>query len=174
MEALKLQKLVYYVQAWHVTALGRPLFEDRIEAWDHGPVVSTLWNSHRGYRYVSLDQVAADAPASADLSVDSTAILEAVCSFYGRHRGWALRNMSHDDRPWADAYQPNMNCEITPDAMRAFYAEMLAQNQPHPDIGTTSNYEYVTPDEYDRLVAMEEDSEPDPKLVAALKMALAS
>lgn len=36
---LKLQKLVYYAQAWAVTLLGRKLFEEKVEAWAHGPVV---------------------------------------------------------------------------------------------------------------------------------------
>ncbi|HUZ03805.1 MAG TPA: type II toxin-antitoxin system antitoxin SocA domain-containing protein, partial [Acidobacteriaceae bacterium] len=36
---LKLQKLLYYAQAWHLALYGSPLFSDSIEAWVHGPVV---------------------------------------------------------------------------------------------------------------------------------------
>ena len=39
MTAMKLQKLVYYSQAWSVVWDERPLFHEKIEAWANGPVV---------------------------------------------------------------------------------------------------------------------------------------
>jgi uncharacterized phage-associated protein len=42
----KLQKLLYYAQGYALALLGRPLFRDRIEAWDHGPVVPGVWQAH--------------------------------------------------------------------------------------------------------------------------------
>ena len=38
----KLQKLLYYCQAWHYTIFNEVLFDERIEAWTHGPVVPSL------------------------------------------------------------------------------------------------------------------------------------
>jgi uncharacterized phage-associated protein len=42
MTAMKLQKLVYYSQAWSVVWDERPLFPEKIEAWANGPVVRDL------------------------------------------------------------------------------------------------------------------------------------
>lgn len=39
---LRLQKLLYYVQAWSMAMRSRPMFPERIEAWGHGPVVPNL------------------------------------------------------------------------------------------------------------------------------------
>ena len=46
----KLQKLVYYAYAWYLTfmndsdnELNNRLFEDRAEAWIHGPVFPKLY-----------------------------------------------------------------------------------------------------------------------------------
>jgi hypothetical protein len=48
MSAMKLQKLMYYSQAWTLAWTDRPLFEEEIEAWAKGPVVPELYNKHRG------------------------------------------------------------------------------------------------------------------------------
>ena len=40
---MRLQKLLYYAQGWHLAAFGRPLFVGRIEAWKHGPVVKEVY-----------------------------------------------------------------------------------------------------------------------------------
>ncbi len=50
MTAMKLQKLAYYVQSWHLVRHGRPAFADPIEAWADGPVVRRLFDRHRGRR----------------------------------------------------------------------------------------------------------------------------
>ena len=48
MRAMKLEKLVYYGQAWHLAWVGAPLFAEAIEAWKGGPIVRALWNRHKG------------------------------------------------------------------------------------------------------------------------------
>ena len=48
MSAMKLEKLVYYSQAWHLVWEDKPLFRERIEAWANGPVVPELYKHHRG------------------------------------------------------------------------------------------------------------------------------
>ena len=53
MTAMKMQKLVYYSQAWSLVWDDAPLFTERIEAWANGPVVPTLYKQHRGKFTVS-------------------------------------------------------------------------------------------------------------------------
>lgn len=48
MSAMKLHRLVYYSQGWHLAWEGHPLFEDEIQAWANGPVVPALYELHRG------------------------------------------------------------------------------------------------------------------------------
>ena len=52
--AMKLQKLVYYSQAWSLVWDDRPLFKDRIEAWANGPVIPNLYRAHRGHQWSPL------------------------------------------------------------------------------------------------------------------------
>ena len=53
MTTLKLQKLVYYAQAWSLVWDEKPLFDEKIEAWSNGPVVRDLFEFHRGQYYIS-------------------------------------------------------------------------------------------------------------------------
>lgn len=48
MSAMKLHRLVYYSQGWHLAWEGHPLFEDEIQAWANGPVIPALYELHRG------------------------------------------------------------------------------------------------------------------------------
>ena len=43
---LKLQKLLYYAQAWHLAHFGSPLFSDDIEAWQYGPVIKSIYQKY--------------------------------------------------------------------------------------------------------------------------------
>ena len=48
MTTLKLQKLVYYCQAWSLAWDGKPLFDEEFEAWANGPVCPELFKKHKG------------------------------------------------------------------------------------------------------------------------------
>ena len=49
MTATRLQKLIYYCQAWHLVWEKKALFSDKIEAWRNGPVVPILYASYKGH-----------------------------------------------------------------------------------------------------------------------------
>jgi hypothetical protein len=79
MTAMKLQKLVYYCQAWSTVWDDDAIFPDRIEAWENGPVCPALWERHRGQFKVS------DVHGNPDaLSGDSRETADLVLAFYGR------------------------------------------------------------------------------------------
>ena len=51
---LRLHKLLYYAQGWHLGIRGQPLFAERIEAWKHGPVVAPLYPKFADYGAVAI------------------------------------------------------------------------------------------------------------------------
>jgi len=53
MSAMKLQKLVYYSQAWSLVWDDEPVFDDAIKAWANGPVIPSLYNIHKWMYQVS-------------------------------------------------------------------------------------------------------------------------
>ncbi len=98
---LKLQKLVYYSQAWSLVWDGKPLFGEEIQAWRGGPVIPELYRAHRGAFEISaalLDR--GDATA---LTQEQTETVDAVLRFYGAMAPWQLSNLTHQEDPWLKA-----------------------------------------------------------------------
>jgi uncharacterized phage-associated protein len=49
MTNLKLQKLVYYAQGFYLAMMDSPLFNEPIEAWEHGPVCVPLYHEYKNF-----------------------------------------------------------------------------------------------------------------------------
>lgn len=126
MTNLRLQKLVYYAQAWRLAVLGQPIFDDDFEAWVHGPVIYHLYKKYEDYNHTPIPR-----PASMpSLVVDerSRGILDEVWDTYGQFSAKGLENIARAEDPWISARRgcsPGDFCrEVIPkDAMRAYYAE---------------------------------------------------
>ena len=118
---LKLQKLCYYAQGIGICARGKPMFQEEIRAWLHGPVVPDLYREYR-------NNGANAIPAINDLDLDVYAaadrmILDDVFDFYGQYSASRLRQMTHDEAPWKDAYVEDGNALITLDALSTYFAD---------------------------------------------------
>jgi uncharacterized phage-associated protein len=128
MSAMKMQKLAFYAQAWHLVATDGPLFSEPVEAWEHGPIVRSLWLSHRGAKTVEATELTSgDASA---LSRESREIVDAVLSYYGMLTAAQLRQATHEEDPWRDAQGGTIDI----DAMQSYYARALAQTSRHPSM----------------------------------------
>jgi uncharacterized phage-associated protein len=99
MTTWKLQKLVYYSQAWHLVWEDEALFPERIEAWANGPVVRALYDQHRGAYTVS----AWPHGKVSNLSERQRSSIDAVLKFYGHRSGKWLSDLTHQEPPWNEA-----------------------------------------------------------------------
>lgn len=97
--ALKLQKLVYYSQAWSLVWDEKPLFNERIEAWANGPVSPDLYAQHR--LMYDLDKVPKGDPKS--LSNEQMETIDAVLKVYGDKPSQWLSDLTHAEEPWREA-----------------------------------------------------------------------
>jgi len=119
---LKLQKLAYYAQGFHLALFDKPLFPESIQAWTHGPVVPDLYHRFKEYGSGAIPVQTFD-PSSMDDCVRS--LLDEVYSVYGQYSAWKLRNLTHDEPTWVDAYRNAPSSEITHDSMKAFFKTLL-------------------------------------------------
>jgi uncharacterized phage-associated protein len=96
---MKLQKLLYYAQGFHLAMRGcEPLFKESIEAWWHGPVVRPVYESYRPFRK---SYIKTDNPVDPqDYPPEIREILDCVYRVYGGLTASRLRNMTHDETPW--------------------------------------------------------------------------
>lgn len=126
MTAMKLQKLVYYSQAWHLVWEDRPLFPERIEAWANGPVVPSLYQRHRGVFRVRTWKHG----SSTNLTREESETIGIVLDAYGPMTAGALSELTHNEPPWVDARKGLLpgergNREISRSAMAEYYASLL-------------------------------------------------
>jgi uncharacterized phage-associated protein len=129
----KLQKLVYYTQAWHLVWAEKPLFQDRIEAWSNGPVVPTLYSQHRGQFSVSKWRKG----DTERLTVRETKTIDRVLEAYGSLSGQQLVSLTHNEDPWLRARVGLSDMElsknqITTESMSSFYLAVDASDEAIP------------------------------------------
>ena len=97
---LKIQKLCYYAQGFALVVLNRPLFYEDLEAWQHGPVVPSLWKDFNSHG-------AGPIPPPEDLDLEyyspqDKELMDDIYRIYGQFSAWKLRNMTHVEPPWVN------------------------------------------------------------------------
>lgn len=100
---LKLQKLVYYCQGYHLAQYNEPLIDADIKAWPHGPVVSSLYAEYRGFGKRDIS-VPSETNYLEQLSDKALQVIDFVMMELGRLGAWQLRNKSHQESPWLAHY----------------------------------------------------------------------
>lgn len=112
---MQVHKLVYFAQAWSLAWDGSPLFGERIEAWEKGPVVRAL-------------RFRTDAADGDVLEPSERETVDAVLAMYGHLNGTQLGELTHDQAPWSDVWEQRgdrdwCDDEIPHDLMRRFYTK---------------------------------------------------
>lgn len=125
LDTWKLEKLVYYSQAWHLVWDSEPLFEEQIQAWANGPVIPVLFREHRGkFKMKSWPK-----GRIARLTRSQRESIDVVLKHYGKRSGFALRELTHKEPPWKDARKgvpagaPSEK-QITPGAIVSYYGSL--------------------------------------------------
>jgi len=121
--AMKLQKLLYYAQAWSLVWDDAPLFHERVEAWANGPVVRNVYEAHRGQFLVSKWP---EGDAGRLVAVHKETV-ESVLGYYGDKSAQWLSDLTHSERPWLEAREGIADGvrgekEITQASMAEYYS----------------------------------------------------
>jgi uncharacterized phage-associated protein len=122
---LKLQKLLYYAQAWYLANIDEPLFDADFEAWVHGPVVPRVFRRFREYRWNPITEPV--DPPNASLA----GYLEAILGRYGGLSATQLERLTHQEDPWKEARKGYARDEssaevISKESIRRYYRNLKA------------------------------------------------
>lgn len=123
--AMKLQKLVYYCQAWSLVWDEKQLFKEKIQAWANGPVVRELYDWHRGKYAIS----SINRGDIGNLKEYQKETMDAVLKFYGDKNSQWLSDLTHIEKPWRDARKGipegfGSDREITVASMEEYYSSL--------------------------------------------------
>lgn len=121
---LKLQKLIYYAQAWSLALpeRARPLFDEDMQAWAHGPVAESVFHE---YKHAGWDALPAPEEVP-DITQNDEAHLKEILAVFGEYSAKHLERMTHNEEPWLYARgdlppEARSNAVIPKDHMAAFY-----------------------------------------------------
>lgn len=125
---LKLQKLLYYIQAWSLGIENRIMFDGKFQAWVHGPVNRTIYNRFQDkslYGFIGVDDI---LNRDVYISRQDADFIDYILDNYAGYTGTQLERMTHDELPWQEArrgYSPAEKCtiEISEHTMQFYYAK---------------------------------------------------
>jgi len=123
---LKLQKLVYYAQGIYLTAKGKPLFNEAIVAWSHGPVVEELYHIYKPYQDGAIDSDPDYVVPEFDKETQQ--IFDEVYSVLGQFSAWKLRQMTHAEKPWLNANSKGSDSAITNSDMIEHFKALVTES----------------------------------------------
>lgn len=124
MTNMKLQKMLYYQQGFHLAYFGTPLFDEDIEAWMYGPVVPVIYEEYKSYGRNGIEpnrELAFSFEQKKEL-----ALFNEVCKVYGAYSAIGLMNMTHEEMPWKST--PTGEGEghvIAKEKMQSFFKKRL-------------------------------------------------
>ena len=127
---LKLQKIVYYCQAWNLAIHGERLFDEPIEAWVHGPAVMSLYQRFKDNGNRAIDTCDTVTDPVSELSHAQRDLIDQVWDAYGPFSGLQLRRMTHAEEPWVNARgdcgeYDSCRTSISDSDMRDYYRRRL-------------------------------------------------
>lgn len=117
---LKLQKVLYFVQAYYLAKLNHPLFSDNIEAWEYGPVVPSVY---RKYRSNISDPIISDKDKSS-LSEEDKETVKKIWNIFGGYSASKLVDITHAHTPWKEANKTPSQV-ISHKSLKEYYAPLL-------------------------------------------------
>ena len=118
---LKLYKLVYYAQALALVTLGRPLFADKIEARQHGPVPVVLLGEY-GKRGKKPIPIPSGYIANEHFSKEELDLLHEVNRAYARYDAWYLSEKTHEEDIYIKLCAKGRNTEYELGEMKRFFS----------------------------------------------------
>lgn len=137
MSHLKLQKLLFYCDAYHLARFGVELVEDKFEAWVHGPVSRRVYDAlkqhsklHDDVTYTPSENSSNVDSIFSELASEQQEWLSIILEDLSQWTGIQLEIATHSERPWQVArvgYHPSDKCSqlISKKETKSFYSEEL-------------------------------------------------
>ena len=135
-DPLKIQKLVYHMHGWYLATTGCPVVGERFEAWPAGPVISSLYQQFKKYRWNRITELAKDIdPQTGELkdlivAPSDEKFYEIFAAVWQRYKGFSgpeLSALTHaPGTPWSLARAEGRQY-IDDQAIRSYFVDMARQ-----------------------------------------------
>lgn len=106
---LKIQKLVYFAQGFNIALNNEELFIESIEAWEHGPVVPSVYFDFCRF---GRNEIRMNVPKNLSLSGFAQSLISAVYELFKQFSALGLRELTHKEGPWSEIYYNHGNRSV--------------------------------------------------------------
>ncbi len=140
---LKLNKLLYYAQGCHLKRTGKPLFCDKIEAWQHGPVVADIYHEYKKFGNRPINESNGEFDSSNFDETEMQTLLDTAREF-GKYSASALREMTHQpDTPWSLYFKEGeRNIVIPNENIKSYFDSSVSISYFVPDFSAEDEIGY--------------------------------
>ena len=140
---MKLQKLMFYAHGWHLALADTPLIDQQFEAWQYGPVVSSVYHTFKHYRMAPITALGTDiqmiggsiqlvSPQLINGAGYAAALLRKTWEVFGHYSGGQLSAMTHaEGTPWANARRTYGNMDNVPmsdESIKQYFRGLMSQD----------------------------------------------
>ncbi len=116
---LRLQKLLFLSQLHYIIWENKILFDDKIEAWEYGPVIPSVWDEYKEYKGKPIKYKENYLP-NILTKKDKDTILKEIWNVYGCYTADILIKILHEHKVWIESFHNSINKTITTEAMKNF------------------------------------------------------
>lgn len=136
---LRLQKLLYFVQATFLLETNKPCFKEKIIAWDFGPVVIEAYNEFKTSGCLSISTVKTYNEDDKTLNwweniktktfddsiikLEHKTIIKNIIDSLSMYSTQYLTKITHNQQPWKETYTPNANSEIKTENIKTYFKQ---------------------------------------------------
>ncbi len=127
----KLQKLLYYAQAWSLVLDDKKLFREDIEAWIHGPAIPSIYRKFKSFGFGTIEKTVLEKDLST-LTKNEKSLLDSIWKIYGQYDAQYLEALTHNEDPWKNAragiagFESSSNA-ISTEEMKSYYKSKLQE-----------------------------------------------
>lgn len=134
---LKLQKILYFIQAYFLIQTNHPCFKESIEAWDFGPVVPDAYKQYKAYGGTDIPTMESYISFDGDdiwkskrvrfnkicIKNEDKTLINKVVDKFSEYSATDLVTLTQHQAPWVDAFSLGKNNEISLDAIKDYFSE---------------------------------------------------
>jgi uncharacterized phage-associated protein len=119
---LKLQKMLYFIQAEFLVETGSPCFFEDIEAWDFGPVVPEVYREYKIFGSSDIPTFIVNRRVS--LRSNEMDLINGMVDECSQYTASQLVEITHSQEPWRVAYNRGRNRVISNDSIREYFSDI--------------------------------------------------
>ena len=103
---IKLQKLIYFAHGFYLAIKERPLVDEKIEAWQYGPVVPLVYHKFKNWGNRTITNVLIEKSDSLIISEEDIEFLDLVWHKFSDYSAMKLVELSHEKYgPWHNSIE---------------------------------------------------------------------